>query len=45
MKLATKFLTTLEPDFEPDDITKAFGETNRLFLSQKILAMKTFLIY
>lgn len=35
MKLATKFLTTLEPDFEPDDITKAFGETNRLFLSQK----------
>lgn len=35
MKLATKFMTSLESHFEPDDIKRAFEETNRLFLSQK----------
>ncbi len=36
MKLATKFMTSLESHFEPDDIRRAFEETNQLFLSQKI---------
>lgn len=35
MKLATKFMTSLESHFEPDDIRRAFEETNQLFLSQK----------
>ncbi len=38
MKLATKFLTTLESTYETDNIRKAFGETNQLFLSQKNLS-------
>ncbi len=35
MKLATKFLTTLDSHFEPDNIRRAFVEINQLFLSQK----------
>lgn len=35
MRLASKFLAALEESFEPDDIKRAFEETNRLFLSQK----------
>lgn len=38
MKLATKFLSTLESHFEPDDIRRAFDETNQLFLDQKSLS-------
>lgn len=34
MRLASKFLATLDSNFDPSHIEKAFVETNQLFLSQ-----------
>lgn len=35
MKLSSMFLATLNENYEPSNLEKAFSETNQLFLSQK----------